>query len=313
MRAAVLSGFLVLLSIGAAQVPEHSQQPAKPISDNPVILRVDAQPQKTASSPFVEYLTAVSDLVRAVVWPLLRGVLVIVQRRPLARLLEALVELISHSNHIKLGDMIDVEVDRSAKQAENRDASRVESTHEEIEAATRVGRIAESADSSEIRVRMVEFAREYEATRSNMKPGPDRTRAMNAIVAKMRTLGIAALPLLREFAHDKNSPGRRLAALAILQLSPDLAYVDWLVERMAVEQPFVFFHASHALLAMVRSYGIRARNQLEGAIARSLEIVGSFAGGRPDRNTVETLQLAQDELIGQTQIYPNAVSDNARP
>lgn len=35
---------------------------------------------------------------------------------------------------------------------------------------------------------------------------------MNAIVAKMRTLEIAAAPLLHAFASDENSPGKRLAA-----------------------------------------------------------------------------------------------------
>jgi hypothetical protein len=192
--------------------------------------------------------------------------------------------------------MIDVEVDRSAKEAEKREVLAVEVTPNELEAATRVGRMAESLDLSTIRARMLEFAREYEATRSSMKPGSARTRAMNAIVAKMRTLGIAATPLLRDLAYDKTSPGKRLAALAILQLAPDLTYLDWIVERMSNEQPFILFHANLVLLAMVRSYGAQSRQELGTAVNRSLDVVRSFPGGPPDRNTVDTLQLAQAEL-----------------
>jgi hypothetical protein len=143
---------------------------------------------------------------------------------------------------------------------------------------------------------MLEFAREYEATRSNMKPGRDRTRAMNAIVAKMRTLGIAAAPLLPELAFDKNSPGKRLAGLIILQLAPDLDYLDWVVERMSIEQPFIFYHAALVLLAMVRNYGVQARKELEIALKRSLDIVQAFAGGLPDRNTISVLEIARSDL-----------------
>jgi hypothetical protein len=288
--------FLLFVPAGAAQVTQGARQPTRLADDRPLTIRLDAQSQRSPTPPFVEYLTAISELLKAVAWPLVFGILVVAQRRPLGRLLEAVIEILLHSKHVKFGDMIDVEVDRSAKEAEQRAVPAVEVAPSEIEAAARVGRMTESSDLSTIRSRMLEFAREYEATRSNMKPGPDRTRAMNAIVAKMRTLGIAAMPLLRELAYDKNSPGKRLAALAILELTPDLAYVDWIVERMSQEQPFLLFHASLVLLAMVRSYGARSRKELEVALRRSLETVQSFPGGAPDRNTITTLQLAQREL-----------------
>jgi hypothetical protein len=207
--------------------------------------------------------------------------------------------MVQHSSRIKFGE-IDVEIDRSAREAEKREALTNEVPASEIAAAARVGRMVESSDLSNIRARMLEFAREYEATRANMKPSPERTQAMNAIVAKMRTLGIAATPLLRDLATDGDSPGKRLAALAILQLAPDLSYLDWVVERMRHEQPFLLFHASLVLLAMVRSFGAQSREQLDAALNRSLEIVQAFTRGTPDHNTVTTLQVAQSELRGST-------------
>jgi len=225
MRILALASLLILFS-AAAQVPQGESQAARTATDASLTIKVDAASQKPLTSPLAEYVSVFSELIRALAWPLLFGILIITQRRPLGRLLEALIELIQHSNHIKIGDMIDVEVDRSAKEAEKREVPAVEVTPNEIEAATRVGRMAESSDLSTIRARMLEVAREYEATRSSMKPGSARTRAMNAIVAKIRTLGLAATPLLRELAYDNASPGKRLAAVAILQLAPDLTYLN---------------------------------------------------------------------------------------
>jgi len=282
-------------SFAAAPVSQVTQQPSRTSEERPIVIRLDTPSQRPPTQPFLEYVSTAAELAKAVAWPLIFGILIVTQRRPLGRLFEALIELIQHSKHVKFGDMIDVEVDRSAREAEQRATPASEVAPNEIEAAARVGRMAESSDLPAIRARMLEFAHEYEATRSNMKPGPERTRAMNAIVAKMRTLGIAAMSLLREFAADKSSPGKRLAALSILELAPDLAYVNWIVERMTQEQPFLLFHASLVLLAMVRSNGARSRKDLDAALTRSLDIV-QFSGGPPDRNTIDTLQLAKREL-----------------
>jgi hypothetical protein len=185
-------------------------------------LKVESAPQKSGTASGLEYVGAVAALAEALAWPLVFGALVFTQRRPLAKLLDALVDLVRNSHRIKLGDLIDVEVDRSAKQAAERDPSTPGITPQEIEAAARVGRLAEAADDATILARMSEFAREYEATRSSMTTGRVRTMAMTATVAKMRTLALASTHLLPVFTADKGSPGRRLAAIAILQMAPNL-------------------------------------------------------------------------------------------
>ena len=146
-----------------------------------------------------------------------------------------------------------------------------------------------------IRQRMLRFAKEYESTRAAMHAGPERTRAMNAIAAKMRTLALAADPFVDELAADKDSPGKRLAAICILQLAPSMEWVNWLADRMKVEQPFVFFHASVALLSAVRKYGVQQGDTLKAAIERALAQVNSF-GENADKNTVRSLTLALSEL-----------------
>ena len=118
---------------------------------------------------------------------------------------------------------------------------------------------------------------------------------MNGVVAKMRTLALAADFLLDELMNAAGSPGRRLAAICILQLKPEMRTVPWLAERMRVEQPFVFFHASVALLNAVRRFGAGERNMLEGALHTALTQVQGF-GEHADANTIRALTLALSEL-----------------
>jgi hypothetical protein len=275
---------------------QTSQPPLQSVEDKTLTVKIVAEGSKTSDTPSLEFLKVFAGLVGALAWPGVFVILLISQRAGLKRLLEVLTVLVQSSTRIKIGDVIDVEVDQSATEAEQRSAHTKEVPREEVAAAERVNRLVTDSELPDVRSRMVEFVREYEATRASMKPGPSRTRAMNAIVAKMRTLALAARPLLGEFATDGNSPGARLAATAILQLSPRLDYVSWLVARMGREQPFIFFHASLAILATVRSYGSVAGDNLRAAIQEALRTVTSFKEGPPDQNTIDILEAALSEL-----------------
>jgi hypothetical protein len=298
---ALLLGTLALAmdapSQAAQQTQQSAAQPQQGSTGGTVTVRLESDSPKAQQSSPAEMLKSISELAGAIAWPIVFVVLLLTQRRRLTQLLSSLVDIIGKSTRLKLGELIDVEVDRSAKQAEQKSpAPEREVPPQEREAAARVDKLVGGAELPVIRQRMLEFAREYEATRSNLKPGPERTRAMNAIVAKMRTLAIAARPFLAEFAKADGSPGTRLVAIAILQLAPSLEYVEWLVSRMKDEQPFVFYQASVALLATVRSFGSGHETELRSALEQSLQIVNSFEGGAPDRNTVETLKDALSEL-----------------
>lgn len=118
---------------------------------------------------------------------------------------------------------------------------------------------------------------------------------MEGIVSRMRLLALAATPLLPEFSKEMG-PGHRLVAIVILQMTPSLDYLDWLVERMRMEQPSVFFQACVALLAMVRSFGRSARDQLLTAVENCRETLSSFKGGKPDQGALDVLDRARTEL-----------------
>ncbi|MBV8728309.1 MAG: hypothetical protein JO336_00730 [Acidobacteriia bacterium] len=97
-----------------------------------------------------------------------------------------------------------------------------------------------------IKAQLEQLSRTYADVRTNQKPGPERTVAMEEIAGKMRALSVAAAPLLTEL-KSADPAGLRLAAIAILEMKPDPAEAEWLTERLATESPFVGYHAALAL------------------------------------------------------------------
>jgi hypothetical protein len=270
-------------------------------------------PQLPPNAPAL--LTGIAAVLSAVAWPVLIGAVLIWFRRPVRQFVTAAVLISETASKVRIWQ---IEFDRDVKQelAHSESTALAHLTHYtipeeflsspipkgEIQAATRVRTLlAEAPDDSvrsgvmaSIRQRLYDFAQEYETTRANMPSGTERTRAMNGVAAKMRTLALAADPFLHEL-HDSDSPGRRLAAVCILQLAPNLDYIDWLAQRMGTEQPFIFFHASVALLSAVRKYGQTQATKLKGAIEKSLQTIESYGDAR-DANTIRTLTLALSEL-----------------
>jgi hypothetical protein len=268
-------------------------------------------------------LTGIAAICSAIVWPVLIGLILWWFREPAKELLQAAVGVAEGATRFKIWQ---IEFDRDVQQAVSQSesaalgapvlppaaASRIAAPSAEaaetisttqVAAATRVRSLLDAAPNSTLResaeaaikARMLGFAQEYETTRASMHSGPDRTRAMNGVVAKMRTLALAADFLLDDFMNAAASPGRRLAAICILQLKPEMRTVPWLVDRMRLEQPFVFFHASVALLNAVRRFGAAERKTLDTALQTARTQIQNF-GEHADANTIRSLTLALSEL-----------------
>ena len=264
-------------------------------------------------------LSGIAAICSAVAWPVLIGFVLLLFRRQAIDLLQAAVGVATGATRFRIWQ---IEFDRDVNQqvaqsesaalreppvtasavaAETKTAANIPSG--EVAAAARVRSLLDAAPNTTmrkemegaVRARMLGFAQEYETTRSAMPAGPNRTRAMNGVVAKMRTMALAADFLLDELMAAAGSPGRRLAAICILQMKPELRTVPWLADRMRLEQPFVFFHAAVALLNAVRRFGASDRAVLAPALDRARSQVQSF-GENADANTVRTLTLASSEL-----------------
>ena len=268
-------------------------------------------------------LTGIAAICSAIVWPVLIGLILWWFREPAKELLKAAVGVAEGATRFKIWQ---IEFDRDVQQVVSQSesaalgapvlppaaGSRIAAPGTEaadtisttqVAAATRVRSLLDAAPNSTLResaeaaikARMLGFAQEYETTRASMHSGPDRTRAMNGIVAKMRTLALAADFLLDDLMNAASSPGRRLAAICILQLKPEMRTIPWLVDRMRLEQPFVFFHASVALLNAVRRFGATERKTLDTALQTARTQIQNF-GEHADTNTLRTLTLALSEL-----------------
>jgi hypothetical protein len=264
-------------------------------------------------------LSGVASICSAIIWPLVIVMVLWMFRAEAVELLKAAVgvaegatrfriwqiefdkdvsQQVAQSSSFALGTPI---VPHVASVSDTQAATNI--TAPQLAAAADVRSLLDAAPTSTLRksaeaaikTRMLGFAQEYETTRASMSPGPDRTRAMNGIVSKMRTLSLAADIFLDTFMAAANSPGRRLAAVCILQLKPQMSAVPWLVERMRVEQPFVFFHASIALLSTVRRFGSGEQAALTSALQAAVVQVQSY-GEQADANTLRVLTLAQSEL-----------------
>ena len=121
------------------------------------------------------------------------------------------------------------EARRAANKAVNKEEQAEGPTAVEIEAAEKIGIVALDYDLEVVSMQLRQFAAEYERIRSIMPGGPERTRRIQAVVAKLRTLAVAARPLLAELSASR-SVGERLAAVVMLQVRPEIDWISWLGE-----------------------------------------------------------------------------------
>jgi hypothetical protein len=271
-----------------------------------------------AASNIPGILSGIASICSAVIWPLVIVMVLWMFRAQAVELLKAAVGVAEGATRFRIWQ---IEFDKDVNQQVAQSASfalanpivpHVATVNEtqadipptQVAAASDVRSLLDAAPNSTLRksaeaaikTRMLGFAQEYETTRASMSPGPDRTRAMNGVVSKMRTLALAADIFLDTFMGSAKSPGQRLAAVCILQLKPQMSAVPWLVERIRVEQPFVFFHASIALLSTVRRFGAGDNTALASALQSAVTQVQSY-GEQADANTLRVLTLAQSELV----------------
>jgi hypothetical protein len=110
----------------------------------------------------------------------------------------------------------------------------------------------------------------------------------------MRTLGLAAAPLLNEFAKS-DSPGRRLAPVAVLEVSPNADYLDWLAKRLDAERPFIGYHAAVALEVAVHALDRADQKRIRDAIREAKGYLGPDRTGSDRWKTLDRAEKALQE------------------
>lgn len=166
-------------------------------------------------------------------------------------------------------------------------------TDQQVSQAERIGQLSLAADETVIRNQVLALANEYERIRGVMRGGPERTRRMEAIVTRLRSLAVAGY-FIRHQLRSSTTAGERLAAIAMLQVKPDPDALAWLSERFPPhEKPFVAYHAAVALRAAVQGLPAEHLGPLRGTLTHVHELI---AQAEPDPNRDRILGLAEREL-----------------
>lgn len=138
------------------------------------------------------------------------------------------------------------------------------------------------------------YARLYEKTRQRLRPSNDRTSQMELVFQKMRALATASYPLLNELSNSP-SPGDRLAAVSVLQVFSDEDSLEFLVDLVGTEKPFVGYHATKALRSAVGSLDSTSYPKILFAVQRAQALLQSASVGF-DSDRQNELRAAEQEL-----------------
>jgi hypothetical protein len=152
---------------------------------------------------------------------------------------------------------------------------------------------AETVDP-EAETQMLGLAADYGQIRQEMPSSDARTARMATVFSKMKANAAAVRSLLEKF-KDSAVPGRRLAAIAILQMFPMPDHLDWLAQRLDpdAEKPFVGYQAAVALLEAVRASSVGECEKLCAAIAKAQDLGQRLS---IDTDRLKVLKIAENEL-----------------
>ena len=162
--------------------------------------------------------------------------------------------------------------------------------------ANEAARRVTDADLAIARGQVRKESEEYQTLRETMPPGDRRTRRMEVVASRLRTLAQSVYPLLPELLAS-DQPGDRLAAVCALQAIPTDGHLDWLGERVCVERQFIGYHATVALLAAARALPLERLSQVAAALDRAEECSQRM---RTDTDRATTLGYARRELARRT-------------
>lgn len=247
-------------------------------------------------------LSSVAAIISSIAWPGVAAWFLFTHRDGVSNLLKIFGKKLSEAKKFKFGQIeLEEELEERVRDAreEVSDNDPPKAVPEnQIRAAEDLKEKLQSTQVSRpkvietVRRQIDDLAAEYESTRAEMQSGPIRARRMNEIAAGMRALALAGLPLRSQLSQSE-SVGKRLAAICMLQVSPAERYFNWIIERVKGErEPFVFYQAAVAILEYVRKGVYPNEDDVRLAIKDAINVISSFKGGEPDKNTLEALHEA---------------------
>jgi cellulose biosynthesis protein BcsQ len=147
---------------------------------------------------------------------------------------------------------------------------------------------------------LLQLASEYDYLRKKLPSGNNRTSQMESVVSRMKAI-LADSKIDPSQFMSSESPGKRLIAIASLQVAPNLKYLPWLVEHVGdVEKPFIGYQASVALYISSRAFAKTNRELLLNTLDTGLKNIRKYS--YQDINQIDTIEIAKKELLNSTQL-----------
>jgi hypothetical protein len=240
-------------------------------------------------------LTSIAAFVGAIAWPITVFLVVYILRGELKSMLIKIPAMLDRVKKASLAGVA-LELDQvAAAEVETTADKSGKVTPRQLEAAARITIQTREVSTHTLLNELDRLCLEYDALRRTLPPGENRTRAMTRVVVKMRALA----PSLTDFMDvykGSGSPGSRLAAIAMMQMVPSVADLDWLKDRFSSETPFVFYHAALALQNVANVVNSEeGKQRLLQVVRQAIDTVNNFKG-TPDQNTLEVLGALNSSL-----------------
>lgn len=227
-------------------------------------------------------ITAMAALLGAIVWPVIFLTLVVLFRKELAAAIERLPGLFDRLRKMKVAG-VEAELDALAEKSP--DLGGV--TADQARAAAQLSIQARESGSSAMQAELDKLCLQYDTILRTMPAGALRTQEMNRILVKLRALGPSTSGRI-DALKRAGSAGSRLAAVAMMQMEPELADLPWLLDRFSSEAPFVFYHAALALENAANAANGPDRGGVAEFARQALAIVEDHL--KPDEATVAVLR-----------------------
>jgi hypothetical protein len=258
------------------------------------LIKVTSGTGACSDPAFLQYLKRAAEFIVAVAWPAAAIVCVYFFRPQLTKFIGD-VDTVKIFG-AEISRKINTQVEQSAKEAQDKTGMSNAPSEGELARGTIVKNLTDDTYIEVIRRKAESLATEYNDVRHSMLPGDGRTRAMEVVFAKMRTIGQAFFPIRFEFMGSA-SPGKRLMVMATLQVEPDYDLLDWLADRLGAEKPFLQFHTLAAILLAVRgSNASRYFWALKATVEKVSRFKDKFGGDTSRMETLEKIARAFEDL-----------------
>lgn len=240
----------------------------------------------------IRLLAAVAAVLGAVAWPGTFFAVVYMFRSEIKSALNRVPNIFDRVKKASLPGGVVLELDRVANAEVDSGVDKGgKITPRQREVAARIAAETRDVSSDAILGELDKLCLEYDSLRRSSPPGVDRTRAMTRVLVKMRSIAPSVAGFL-DIYKGSGSPGSRLAAIAMMQMDPHVADLEWLRDRFSYEQPFLFYHAALALQNFA-NFCVTAddKRHLREIALQALNIVKGYKGGSPDRETIQVLDM----------------------